>query len=161
MRNIFTPFRQCRCAYTLYCGQRPRPRAGILELMCSRSDRLLCASVPSDMCALYCPHTQTAECHTSCLSNSDLSVGLLLIFAHLQRHYNVHCCGTACCYVFLTHCFDVFNTLKDNNAKIVTLEFSIYLTSYGLNGSGIESRWEREFPHPSSSALGSTQLAIK
>ena len=30
-------------------------------------------------------------------------------------------------------------------------------TGYGLDGPGIESRWERDFPHPSRPALGPTQ----
>ena len=34
-------------------------------------------------------------------------------------------------------------------------------TSYGLDGPGFESRGERDFPHPSSPALGPTQLPIQ
>ena len=30
-------------------------------------------------------------------------------------------------------------------------------TRYGLDGPGIESRWRREFPHPSTLALGLIQ----
>jgi hypothetical protein len=30
-------------------------------------------------------------------------------------------------------------------------------TGYGLDGPGIESRWERDFPHLSRPALGPTQ----
>jgi len=43
---------------------------------------------------------------------------------------------------------------------------SVYKTScflfprYGLGGSGIESRWRRDFPHPSRPALGPTQLSV-
>ena len=33
-------------------------------------------------------------------------------------------------------------------------------TSYGLDGPGIESRWRRDFPHPSRPALGPTQPPI-
>ena len=34
-------------------------------------------------------------------------------------------------------------------------------TTYGLNSPGIESRWGRDFPHPSRPALGLTHLAMQ
>ena len=34
-------------------------------------------------------------------------------------------------------------------------------TRYGLDGSGIESRWGGDFPHPSRPALGPTQPPIQ
>ena len=34
-------------------------------------------------------------------------------------------------------------------------------TGYGLDGPGIESRWERDFPHLSRPALGLTQLPVQ
>ena len=34
-------------------------------------------------------------------------------------------------------------------------------TRYGLDGPGIESRWGRDFPHPSTPALGSTRPPIQ
>jgi hypothetical protein len=33
-------------------------------------------------------------------------------------------------------------------------------TRYGLEGPGIESRWARDFPHPSRPALGPTQPPV-
>ena len=35
------------------------------------------------------------------------------------------------------------------------------VTRYGLDGPGIESRWRRDFPHPSRPALGPTQPPIQ
>jgi len=35
------------------------------------------------------------------------------------------------------------------------------VTRYGLDIPGIESRWERDFPHPSRLALGPTQPAVQ
>ena len=34
-------------------------------------------------------------------------------------------------------------------------------TRYGLDGPGIETRWERDFPHPSRPALGLTQTPMQ
>ena len=34
-------------------------------------------------------------------------------------------------------------------------------TCHGLEGSGIESRWRQDFPHPSTPALGLTQPPVQ
>ena len=34
-------------------------------------------------------------------------------------------------------------------------------TRYGLDGPGIESRWGRDFPHPSRPSLGPTQPPVQ
>jgi len=54
--------------------------------------------------------------------------------------------------------------------SLSSLLFNNYITSqdsvlgiairYGLGGPGIESRWARDFPHPSRPALGSTQFPV-
>ena len=63
------------------------------------------------------------------------------------------------------------NRLRENLLQFTSKEFDVPVvgrdslvgiaTRYGLDGSGIESRCGRDFPHPSRPALGLTQLAIK
>jgi hypothetical protein len=46
--------------------------------------------------------------------------------------------------------------------KYVSLDSSVGIaTRNGLDGLGIESRWRRDFPHPSRPTLGSTQPPIQ
>jgi len=52
-------------------------------------------------------------------------------------------CGGKCRY------FTVKEMCWDSSVRIAT--------RYGLDGPGIECRWERDFLHPSTSVLGSTQ----
>jgi hypothetical protein len=58
------------------------------------------------------------------------------------------------------------NTLRD---RFVSLKMQLFgpgssfgiATGYGLNGSGMESRWGRDFPHLFRPALGSTQPPVQ
>ena len=45
--------------------------------------------------------------------------------------------------------------------RIVSFSLLSSATHYGLNGPGIETRWERDFPHPSRPAVGPTQPPIQ
>ena len=58
--------------------------------------------------------------------------------------------------------------LRDTNRKNFTIIYSMgrdssvgIATRYGLEGPGIETRWGRDFPHPSKSAMGPTQPTIQ
>jgi len=52
-----------------------------------------------------------------------------------------------CCKLFIAVC--VNDVGRDSSVGIAT--------RYGLDSPGIESRWGRDFPHPSRTALGPTQ----
>ena len=64
-----------------------------------------------------------------------------------------------------------FNILKKNTSCAILLLLLLYrgardssvgiTTRYGLDGPGIESRWGRDFPHPSRPALGPIQPPIQ
>jgi hypothetical protein len=59
----------------------------------------------------------------------------------------VFVCVCVCVYVCVCVCVCV--CVPGSSAGIVT--------DYGLEGRGIESRWERDYPHLSRPALGPTQ----
>ena len=50
----------------------------------------------------------------------------------------------------------VINLYRCGSGSSVDIE-----AGYGMDGPGIESRWERDFPHLSTPALGPTQPAVK
>jgi len=58
------------------------------------------------------------------------------------------------CEANILECLFTFVHSK-NNGSVSTA------THYGLDGPGIESRWGRDFPHPSRPALGPTQPPIQ
>jgi hypothetical protein len=51
------------------------------------------------------------------------------------------------------HLAGITNVGRDSSVGIAT--------RYGLDGPGIESQWGRDFPHPSTPALASTQPPVK
>ena len=51
--------------------------------------------------------------------------------------------------------------MKPVVAQITKILSSSIIKAYGLDGPGIESRWRREYPHPSRPALGRTQSPIQ
>ena len=62
--------------------------------------------------------------------------------------------GQPCCVLCLAMCRHCSLMVgRDSSVGIAT--------SYGLNGSGIESRWGRNIPHPFIPALRSTQPSIQ
>jgi len=51
---------------------------------------------------------------------------------------------------------------SNNMATVVGWDSAVVIaTGYGLDGLEIESQWRRDFPHPSSPALGLTQPPIQ
>ena len=63
-------------------------------------------------------------------------------------------------YVFLISI--PFSILPRNNTTVRGRDSSVGIaTRYGLDGPGIESRWGRDFPHPSRTTLGPTQPPIQ
>jgi hypothetical protein len=58
--------------------------------------------------------------------------------------------------------FVIIQKINWNLIKLVGRDSSVGMaTRYGLDGPRIESRWGRDFSHPSRSALGPTQPPVQ
>jgi len=60
-----------------------------------------------------------------------------------------------------TSSVNVQYTVRYFIAKYIYLSWAGIASRYGLDGPGIESRWERDFPHPSRPFLGPTQPPVE
>jgi hypothetical protein len=75
---------------------------------------------------------------------------ILSVFVALGILHALRMCHTVICDLFGS---TVFMSCYPINGGIAT--------RYGLDGPGIESRWGRDFPHPSRPTLGPTQPPIQ
>jgi hypothetical protein len=74
--------------------------------------------------------------------------------------------NTRCRFFFWTSCILIGNTRTSINtsfsSQTLVRDSSVGITTrYRQDGRGIESRWGRDFPHPSQSSLGPTQPHIQ
>ena len=67
---------------------------------------------------------------------------------------------------FFEHILDFFSVLPENSRLTTISEdllgwFVFYFVLYSVDVPGIESRWRRDFPHPSRPALGPIQTPVQ
>jgi hypothetical protein len=79
---------------------------------------------------------------------------------HLRVGATFHC-GLYSSFYFNSHDYTYHGKHKVLWLKIGRDSSVGIATRYGLDGSGIESRWGQDFPHTSRPALGPTQLTIQ
>ena len=88
------------------------------------------------------------QCVCSCISLNWLLVTHLFIFIYFYS--SVRFCIS---YIDLW-CY----LITDSGGRHSAVDIA---TRYGLDGPGIESRWGKDFPHPSRPALGPTQPPVQ
>jgi hypothetical protein len=59
-------------------------------------------------------------------------------------------------YALMKFCSFHFN----KSSCLIVFVVTTVATGYGLDASGLEARWRRDFPHPSGRALGPTQPPV-
>jgi len=64
--------------------------------------------------------------------------------------------GSACQKRLFRSGIEIMSCIKSGPGSVVGIAIG-----YGLDGPGIESRWERDFPHMSRPALGPTQPPVQ
>ena len=90
-------------------------------------------------------HTHTHTCaHTSTLTHTHTHTHVCTTHTHAHAHTHVRVC-----YNLNFRNVPMIFVGRDSSVGIAT--------RYWLDDPGIESRWGRDFPHPSRPALGSTQ----
>ena len=90
----------------------------------------------------------TLTIHLHLMSNLRMD-GAILLPAFLPICLGLFLCPPPSPYVLMVRCL-----FKNSNKSVSAVGIA---TRYGLDGPGIESRWGRDFPHPSRPAMGPTQ----
>jgi hypothetical protein len=98
--------------------------------------------------------TVTCYCHCYCRGYCHCYSHLLLSLLLSRVTFTV----TVACY-FYCHLFHVL--LQLISYPLITFPWAGIAQSVKLDGPGIESRWGRDFPHPSRPALGPNQPPIQ
>ena len=101
-------------------------------------------------------NSRTVNCQCGLFAKKNPIIQIFCISGWLRvliNHSNVELNPTCHLLVLLgaNHIFHIVGC----DSSVVTV------TGYGLDGPGIESRWERDFPHLSRPAMGPTQPPVQ
>jgi hypothetical protein len=98
----------------------------------SSNTHLYCRNIPSNVCKMS-DAIQPSKTQSECLFVT------LIWYPDMIKNW--------------IRCSHAHEVCRDSSAGTVT--------RYGLDGPGIESRWRRDFPHPSRPALGHTKSPVQ